>query len=150
MIMTEQFKSIKIQISESKQIGCEFEEHIEESILWIRLSGTCSVGSQGEDYGQYLYQKIGLSLSIVQPLAMLIHLRDLHYEFGERILELFAIFSDLKIFDKDKILTAFLLSDKNKYGLTSLLQFDIEKPKSPIFYDIENAYQYLFQEYDKI
>ncbi len=146
----EKFKSIEIQIPESYKIRCDFKEHIEESILLINLSGICSNGSQGEDYGQYLYQKIGLSLLATKPLAVLVDLQNLHYEYGDRIINLFQIFSDLRIFGEDKILTAFVISDKNKFGLASLLRFNLENPKPPIFYDMKIAYDYLFQEYDKI
>lgn len=144
------FNLIEVQIKESTEVNCLLYEHNEESILLIKIVGKCSYGSRGENYGEYLYQKIGLSLLTIQPLAVLVDMQDLEYQFGDRILKLFEIFSDVQIFDEEGILTSFVLSDKNRFGLASLLRFDSENLKPPFFYNLAAAYQDLWSKYDKI
>ena len=144
------FNPVNLEITASNEVNCAFFEHHEESILKIEITGKCSHGSRGENYGQHLYQKIGLALLKFQPLAVLIDLRGLEYEYGDRILSLFNIFSDLKIFDEDPILTSFVLSDNNKIGLSSLLQFNTERPQPPFYYDLKLAYEDLWKAYDAI
>lgn len=146
----DKFKSIEIQLPELINVQCSFKEHSEENILWVSLSGACSKGSQGENYGAYFYQKIGLSLLSIQPTAVLIDLQNLEYEYGDRILALFQVFTDIKIFGEDNIITAFVLSDKNKFGLSSILKFNIANPKPPLFYKLDQAYAYVLEEYDKV
>jgi hypothetical protein len=144
------FSPVDLQIAEIDTVHCVCAEHSTESMLWITLSGQCSPSSQPPDYGRYLYQKIGLSLLIVQPLAVLVDLRDLSYAYGDRIISLFEVFSHVRFLGEDNIITAFVLSDDNRYGLSSLLKFDPERPVPPFFYDVDAAFQYLWEEYDKI
>lgn len=144
------FSPVEIQIEEATEVNCLFYEHKEENILLIKIVGKCSKGSSGENYGQYLYQSIGLSLLKFKPNAVLIDMQDLEYQYGNRILDVFQICSDVRIFDEDPILTSFVLSDKNRIGLSSLLQFDPENPKSPIYYDFTLAFQDLWNKCDEI
>ncbi|MGG8495077.1 hypothetical protein ACQY1Q_01560 [Tenacibaculum sp. TC6] len=144
------FKEISIENRTSEEVTCQFFEHEEENILLVKLAGVCSVGSSGENYGAYLYQKIGLALLTTQPNAVLVDLQELEYQFGDRISLLFQVFSQVRIFDEEEIITAFVCSDKNKLGLASLLQFDLENPAPPFFYDLQLAYKTLYEQYDRI
>ena len=144
------FKPVEIQIEEVTDVNCLFYEQKGESFLIIKIVGTCSHGSSGENYGQYLYQKIGLALLKLQPLAVFVDMQGLEYQYGDRILNLFQIFSDVLIYGENPPITAFVLSDKNKIGLASLLQFNLENPETPFYYDKEKAFQGLWDTYDKI
>jgi len=143
------FVVLDIELATSATLECTFYESKEECILKVHISGICTDGSQGEDYGAYLYEHIGLAILKVKPLAVLIDLQDLDYTYGTRILRVFQICDDIKMFD-DLILTAFVLSDKNKFGLASLLQFDVQHPEPPIYYDVERATKELWEAYDAI
>jgi len=140
------FNSIKIEIEKVNDVVCQFYEHQEENILKVEITGKCCYGSRGENYGQYFVEKIGLALLKVEPTAVLIDLRDLEYEFGDRIYSLFHICAQI---DKE-LIVAYVLSDKNKHGLSSLFKFELEKPRNPFYYDYDKAYQELYDRYDKI
>ncbi|WP_345273621.1 hypothetical protein [Flaviramulus aquimarinus] len=145
------FKPVEVQIEEATDVKCLFYEQQEgKCFLIIKIVGTCSVGSRGEDYGQYLYQKIGLALLKFQPIAVLIDMQELEYQYGDRILNLFQIFSDVLIFSENPPMASFVLSNKNKNGLSSLLQFNIENLQPPFYYDYEEAFQDLWEKYDEI
>ena len=143
------FKPIQLEIKNSNVLKCTFEEHTQESILKIIVKGNCNYGSQGENYGAYLYQNIGLALLTTQPIAVLIDLQELNYEYGDRIFNLFQVFDNVRPLG-DTIITACVLSDKNKYGIASLLQLNLNHLNPPFFDDAKKASQYLWNAYDEI
>lgn len=146
----ENFETINVTLPKCKNVTCEVKELSGECFLWITVSGTCSDGSQGENYGAFLYQKIGLALLKTEPLAVLIDLQGLQYRYGTKIMKLFQIFSDVRTAEGTEMLTAYVLSDKNKSGLSSLCSFEINNPKPPFFYNLQEAYKHLYKEYDEI
>lgn len=139
-----------IEIKPLDFINCTIFEHPEELIMMVKISGICPTGSRGPNWGTYLYRKIGLALLTIKPLAVLVDLRELEYEFSDRMLNLFYIFNEIDMYDGDKTIVHYILSEKNKYGLASLLQFNLEKPEAPFFYDADTAYKTLFEIYDAI
>jgi hypothetical protein len=142
------FNPINLEIEECSSVNCEIFTHKEEDlILCVKLSGVCGIGSQGENYGNFLYQKIGLALLTYQPLAVLVDMRELEYTYGDRILSLFEIFEHVRPYQIEfKIITAFVLSDKNKAGLSGLVKTD----NPGFFEDFDKAYQYVWERYDLI
>ncbi|GLB52595.1 hypothetical protein NBRC110019_16350 [Neptunitalea chrysea] len=143
------FKPVTIDITPREKVFCTCAAHKEENILLITLSGVCEYGSRGENYGRFFYEKIGLAILKHQPNAILVDMRNLSYEYGDRIVGVFQIFNEVRIFGDDTVLAAFVLSDKNIKGIASLLGFHLNHPEPPIFLDIHEAYTYLY-EYDKI
>ena len=143
------FKKISNQIETLGDVNCGFEIHTTESILKISLDGACGIGSQGENYGTYIYQSIGLALLIHQPIGIIIDLRDLTYEYGDRILSLFQVFSDVRPMGDDTI-NAYVLSDKNKYGLSALLHLNLDELKPPFFDDYQTTFDHVFKLYNAI
>ena len=143
------FQKISNQIEKLGDINCYFEVHTTESILKISIQGTCEIGSQGGNYGLYIYQTIGLSLLIHQPIGVIVDLTELNYEYGDRILNLFQVFSDVKPHGEDLII-AYILSEKNKYGISSILQLNLKALKPPFFIDDLSASNYVFESYDAI
>ena len=119
-------------------------------MLLVELSGICSEGSEGENYGEFIYQQIGVALLTLKPVAILIDLRNLEYTFGDRIVKLFQIFSDIDIFHGEGFITAFVISDKNKHGISSLLNIDLNNPDEGFYYDTNEAYQYLVEQLEMI
>ena len=132
------------------EITCDIHDHKEESILWVEIKGKCSHGSQGEDYGKFLYQKIGLALLTFQPLAILIDMREMEYSYGDRIINLFQIFKDVVIYPEEGFITSFVLSDKNRFGLSSLMKIDFEEAESDFHLSLNSAYNHLIKRYDEI
>jgi hypothetical protein len=143
------FHKVYNKIEKLGDVDCHFEVHSTEAILKISLQGTCGIGSQGGHYGQYIYQSIGLALLTHQPIGVIVDLRNLNYEYGDRILNLFQVFSDVKPMGHDLIL-AYVISNNNKYGLSSLLQLNLKALHSPFFDDYHKALNYVFKAYDAI
>lgn len=144
------FEPVSITLPKNNEISIKFEEHTEDLIAKITLTGVCTDGSQGkEDYGEYLYQTIGLFLLTIKPMGVLVDLRDLKYNYGTRIMNLFQIFNDV-ITCEGTTPRAYIISDKNKYGLASLFQFDLENLKAPFFYNEADAYKDLYIKYDAL
>lgn len=148
--MINSFTHQELSILPSTEIICDIYEHKEESILWVEIKGKCSHGSQGEHYGNFLYQKIGLALLTFKPLAIFIDMRDMQYDYGDRIISLFQIFHDVAIYPEEGFITSFVLSDKNRFGLSSLLQIDFEQAESDFYLDLDSAYNRLIKRYDEI
>ncbi|KYG80004.1 hypothetical protein AWW67_11925 [Roseivirga seohaensis] len=139
-----------LSILHCTEITCDIHDHKEESILWVEIKGKCSHGSQGEHYGKFLYQKIGLALLTFQLLAILIDMRELEYSYGDRIINLFQIFKDVVIYPEEGFITSFVLSDKNRFGLSSLMKIDLEEAESDFHLDLNSAYNHLIKRYDEI
>lgn len=148
--MKKGFVHQEISIPSSAELTCSIYDHKEESILWVEIKGQCGHGSQGEHYGNFLYQKIGLALLTFKPIAILIDIRDMQYNYGDRILGLFQIFHDVAIYPEEGFITSFVLSDKNRLGLSSLLNLDLEQPESNFHLDLDLAYDHLIKRYDEI
>ena len=148
--MKNNFTHQDLSILPCTEITCDIHDHKEESILWVEIKGKCSHGSQGEDYGKFLYQKIGLALLTFKPLAILIDMQELEYSYGDRIIKLFQIFKDVVIYPEEGFITSFVLSDKNRFGLSSLIQIDFEQAESDFHLDLNSAYNHLIKRYDEI
>ncbi|BDD07784.1 hypothetical protein FUAX_02160 [Fulvitalea axinellae] len=146
----DQFKPRTIELPVPEEVDCRFFEHEEECILKVELSGRCSWGSRGWNYGDFLYRRVGLALLTVEPMAVLFDMEKLEYEYGDRMLRLFQLFDDIRPSGESRILTAFVLSDSNRFGMSSLVGFDPDQPHAPFFRNEDEAYRYLFKEYDKI
>lgn len=144
------FKEIEINLQKPKEITCCYLEHKEESFSIFKISGKIPDGSQGKNCGLYIYQSLVLAIITEEPNAVLVDLREFTYNYGTAIIPLLEVFSKVKIFDDDEVLSAFILSDKNKYGFASLCQFDVDNPGKPFFLDFDKGYHYLFDAYDKI
>ena len=97
-----------------------------------------------------MYQKLTLAIITYEPNAVLLDLRDFTYNYGTAIMQLLDTFSRIKIFGNDEVLAAFVLSEKNKFGIASLCNFDPENVRIPFFTAFEKGYNYLFDLYEKI
>lgn len=144
------FKALSIEINNTNQVVYKYYEQKGESFSIFKISGEIPDGSAGKEVGLYIYQKLALAILTHQPNAVLVDLSEFTYNYGTAIMAFLETFSTIRIFGEDDVLSAFILSDKNKYGIASLCNFNVENPRLPFFTDFEKGYTYLYTEYDKI
>jgi len=137
------FQQIDIDIIKSDNVRIEyFESDIIASLLLIKIQGILLDGSKGSLDCDYICQKIGLALVSTTFTGVIVDLSELEYRFGNSIINAFMPLENIRI-GGDKYITAYVLSDKNKFGLSTLWCFDLETPREPIFYDLEDAEKYM-------
>ena len=140
---------INVEIRNSENITIEFEESdLHSCILIAKIKGKIPDGSLGTNDCEYIRQQIGLCLINSYFCSVLLDLTDLVYNWGDSIVSAFEIINQISYFDTN-IDSAFVLSDKNKYGFSSLFCFEIENPKDYIFYDFNLALEYLINRTEK-
>jgi hypothetical protein len=68
--------------------------------------------------------------------------------YGKRnsIINAFMPLENIRI-GEDRYLRSYVLSDRNKYGLSTLWGFDLEHPREPIFYNLDDAIKYIEMKY---
>ena len=151
-ILSSDFKKndlLNVEILKSENIIIEFKESdLHSSILIAKFRGKIPDGSLGTKDSNYIRQQIGLCLINSYFCSVLLDLTDLTYNWGDSIVSAFEIINQISYSDT-KIDNAFVLSDKNKYGFSSLFCFDIENPKDFIFYDFNLALEYLINRTEK-
>ncbi len=137
------FDQIDIKLLESNNVTVQFFESSENaSLLLIKISGKILYGSEGSYDCDFINQRIGISLISSTFTAVLLDLTELKYEFGNSIVDAFMSLSNIKIGAEDYI-RAYVLSEKNKFGLSTIWCFDLENPREPIFYDLNTAVEYI-------
>ncbi len=137
------FQQINIVLLTSKKVTVDFyESNINSSILLIKIQGEILDGSKGSIDSEYIKQRIGLALLSWTFIGVILDLTDLEYRFGNSIIEAFMPLNNVRI-GEDKFLTSYVLSDKNKFGLSTIWCFDLNKPREPIFYNLDEAFKFL-------
>jgi len=142
------FQRIDIDLLKSENIKIEyFESNHNASLLLIKIIGKILDGSNGSFDCDYIGQKIGLSLISTTFTEVILDLQELEYKFGNSIINAFMPLQNIKI-GEENYTTAYILSDKNKFGLSTLWCFDIDNPREPIFYNLEDGLKYIEKQYN--
>jgi hypothetical protein len=142
------FQKIDIDLLKSENVKIEyFESNLNASLLLIKIKGKILDGSKGSLDCNFIGQKIGLSLISTTFTAVILDLKELEYKFGNSIIDAFIPLQNVKI-GEENYTTAFILSDKNKFGLSTLWCFDIDNPREPIFYNLEDGLKYIEKHYN--
>ena len=149
MILTD-FNKIDTSLYTSNNVKIDCFEHKEESILVINITGKLEDGSAAANDCNYIREQIAIAIYKTTPIAIIIDIQDMQYQYGNSIINAFAPLYEIDLFDGDGFIYAFVLSDKNKYGLSSLWVFDIDSPREGIYYNFDKAMQYILERYEKI
>jgi hypothetical protein len=137
------FQQINIDVLTSKRVTVDFfESNINTSILLIKIQGEILDGSKGSSDSEYIKQRIGLALVSWTFTAVILDLTELEYRFGDSIIDAFMPIDNIRV-GEEKYLTSSVISDKNKFGLSTIWCFDINKPREPIFYNLDDAFKYI-------
>lgn len=141
------FQQIDINLLKSENVKVEyFESNLNASLLLIKITGKILDGSEGSFDCNYISQKIGIALVSTTFTAVILDLTELKYRFGNSIIDAFMPLQNVKI-GEDNYTTAYILSDKNKFGLSTLWCFDIDNPREPFFYNLEDGLKYVEKHY---
>lgn len=130
-------------------VAVNFFRHEQKSIMLVKLIGDLPTGSQAAADCDYINQQLAINLLAMRPISLLLDMSLLKYTFGNSFIHALSPLFELQIFE-DKFDIAFLLSDLNKYGLSSLWGFDIDQPPVNVFFNYEDALQYALMKYDSI
>lgn len=137
------FEQINFKLLESDNIRVGFFETTQNaSLLLVKIYGKILDGSKGSLDCDYISQQIGLALISSTYTAVIVDLTEMDYRFGNSIINAFMPLENIRI-GEDRYLQSYVLSDKNKYGLSTLWCFDLESPREPIFYDLDDAIKYV-------
>ncbi len=143
------FKPYKTESYTEKNVKIDFFKHEDKIIMLVKLTGELPDGSSAKPDCSYINQQLTINLLAMRPISLLLDLSHLKYSFGNSFIDALSPLFELPIFE-DKFDIAFLLSDLNKYGLSSLWGFDINQPPANIFFRYEDALQYAIEKYDSI
>lgn len=141
------FKPFKPESHKEVNVKVDFFKHQDKSIMLVTLVGTLPEGSKARLDCSYIKQKLEINLLAMRPISLLMDLSLLEYSFGNSLIDAFSPLFELQIFE-NQFDIAFLLSDLNKYGLSSLWAFDINQPPRNIFFRYEEAVLYVEAAYD--
>ncbi|RXK62018.1 hypothetical protein ESA94_03100 [Lacibacter luteus] len=141
------FKPYETEKHTEKNVKVEFFKDEGKSIMLARLTGVLSEGSKAKPDCSYIKQELAINLLAMRPSSLLLDMSLLQYSFGNSFIDALSPLFELQIFE-DKYDIAFLLSDLNKYGLSSLWNFDINQPPVNIFFRYEDAVKYAEAKYD--
>jgi len=141
------FEPIKFRLLESDNIRIEFFDTTQNAnLLLVKIYGKILDGSNGSLDCDYISQQVGLALISSTYTAVIIDLTEMDYRFGNSIINAFMPLENIRI-GEDRYLKSYVLSDRNKFGLSTLWCFDLESPREPIFYELDDAMKYIEMKY---
>jgi len=132
-------------IRQPENVNIHFLESESSDILLVRLEGDLPDGSKAGNDCEYINQQLGLAMLAFQPIAVIMDFTLMGYRYGNSFMLALNALYQIHTIEGTAIKHAFILSDRNKYGLSSLLSFDIEHPKKGLFYSFEEAYEYVMK-----
>jgi hypothetical protein len=143
------FKPYEPESYQEKNVKVDCFKYENKSIMLIRLTGELPDGSKAQPDCSYIKQQLTINLLAMRPISLLLDMSLLKYSFGNSFIDALSPLFELQIFE-DKFDIAFLLSDLNKYGLSSLWGFDINQPPINIFFAYDEALKYAETKYDSL
>lgn len=133
------------QLGELSSIQCRFYTCDSPTldygeILVVRFEGTCGYGSGSNGDCVYMAAMTQAGLTAFEPLALVLDMRGLSYEWGDMMGHVLAAGSDQYV--DAPFPTAVVVSDRCREGLTSLVQDEMdEEPEEWLFESLELACQ---------
>jgi hypothetical protein len=125
---------------------CPFEKHSHADALIVSFKGEYGYGSQGNGDAGFMTAIIKAGLSAFEPLALIIDLREMKYEWGDLIIRALGAGDDQYV--EAPFPTAVLASELNREGLTSLITHEMEgeSPAKWLYETLEGAMSALEEE----
>lgn len=110
--------------------------------LIIEFSGECGYGSGNNGDVDDMQGMIAAGFKAWNPSCLILDLRNLKYQWGDMMIEIFAPPHDLTSMTQEKVgyPLAAVASDLNRYGLTSLIMEEMQgNPKDILFETLDDA-----------
>ncbi len=139
----QEFEPYPIEILQPENVSINFLESENTDILLVKLEGDLPDGSKASKDCEYISQQLGLAMLSFQASRVILDFTELGYRYGNSIMLALDPLYLIKTSEGTAVKHAFILSDRNKYGLSSLWGFDIDNPPKGIFYTMEEAYEYV-------
>ena len=112
------------------------------NILVVQFSGQSGFGCNNNSDATYMAAMIRAGIVVVKPIAVLLDLRDLTYEWGDMMAEPFCAGHNHYV--RGDLLLVAVVSDLNRKGLTSLLTDEMATdPKNVLFESLEDAVDFI-------
>lgn len=121
----------------SVSITVSFGQYKDGRILLARIAGVLSPGSLGSPDCRFIRQELGRAILAMEPEAVLMDLADMEYQYGNALVDAFQVLDGYPV--------AFLLSEKNKVGLKSLMGSG-----DNVFLDAEKAREHVIDAWERL
>lgn len=112
------------------------------SCLIIAFKGECGHGSGSNQDAAFMAGIIRAANEVWPPVACILDLRELEYEWGDEIARVFDTFDACRVGDSFIAFPlAVVISDKNRVGLTSLVREEMgQSPDEILFETLNDAF----------
>lgn len=140
-------KTTEVRLEDGSKVRCryfiaEMSELENLPTLIVEFSGECGFGSGSNPDACYMDAMIAAGFRAWDPSCLILDLRNLRYEWGDRVAAIFAPPHDLISTNNEEVEfpLAAVVSNLNRDGLTSLIKDEMDgNPEEVLFESLDDA-----------